>query len=292
MPSPTGCPTGTSRTRSTRGRTTTATTPSSRGTANWSTATSGYCKLSNPDVALHYWDWTEDPRAASDGQGGTVDLSLTRACSGPFSGTLNGALASVHNGGVLAGSRRADSGTRPTRRSPWSGAAGTGAPGLASDSSTMASSNGVGHRCNSGRRSGWLWSSAHNSAHGYIGGDIGGQHQAFEDPFVFLLHSNVDRCSPCGRRSWGGVAAGSRPGLRRPGRDRRGRRHPTASAAVGRHRGLRLPDRAVGGRLAGDRSQGLPASVGLVTPALYDTLPLTVDPGQPRPRRTRSVSSI
>ena len=29
--------------------------------------------------------------------------------------------------------------------------------------------------------------------HGYIGGDIGGQHGAFEDPFVFLLHSNVDR---------------------------------------------------------------------------------------------------
>jgi hypothetical protein len=34
---------------------------------------------------------------------------------------------------------------------------------------------------------------AHNSIHGYIGGDIGAQHQAFEDPFVFLLHANVDR---------------------------------------------------------------------------------------------------
>ena len=32
---------------------------------------------SKPDVALHYWDWTEDPRAASDGQGGTVDLTDT-----------------------------------------------------------------------------------------------------------------------------------------------------------------------------------------------------------------------
>jgi hypothetical protein len=30
-------------------------------------------------------------------------------------------------------------------------------------------------------------------AHGYIGGTIGGPHTSFRDPFVFLLHSNVDR---------------------------------------------------------------------------------------------------
>src|SRR5712692_4853531 len=35
--------------------------------------------------------------------------------------------------------------------------------------------------------------SAHNSAHGYIGGSIGKQHFSFHDPFVFLLHSNQDR---------------------------------------------------------------------------------------------------
>ena len=35
--------------------------------------------------------------------------------------------------------------------------------------------------------------SDHNYAHGYIGGTIGEQHTAFRDPFVFLLHSNVDR---------------------------------------------------------------------------------------------------
>jgi len=34
---------------------------------------------------------------------------------------------------------------------------------------------------------------AHNSAHGYIGGTIGNPHTSFRDPFVFLLHSNVDR---------------------------------------------------------------------------------------------------
>jgi len=34
---------------------------------------------------------------------------------------------------------------------------------------------------------------AHNTVHGYIGGTIGNPHYSFHDPFVFLLHSNVDR---------------------------------------------------------------------------------------------------
>ena len=33
----------------------------------------------------------------------------------------------------------------------------------------------------------------HNIAHGYIGGTLGDPHRSFRDPFVFLLHSNVDR---------------------------------------------------------------------------------------------------
>lgn len=33
----------------------------------------------------------------------------------------------------------------------------------------------------------------HGGAHGYIGGTIGFSHTAFRDPFVYLLHSNVDR---------------------------------------------------------------------------------------------------
>lgn len=35
--------------------------------------------------------------------------------------------------------------------------------------------------------------SVHNRAHEYIGGTIGDPHTSFRDPFVFLLHSNVDR---------------------------------------------------------------------------------------------------
>lgn len=32
----------------------------------------------------------------------------------------------------------------------------------------------------------------HNTAHNYIGGTIGDPHTSFRDPFVFLIHSNVD----------------------------------------------------------------------------------------------------
>jgi len=33
----------------------------------------------------------------------------------------------------------------------------------------------------------------HNNGHNYIGGNLGDPHISFRDPFVFLLHSNVDR---------------------------------------------------------------------------------------------------
>ena len=34
---------------------------------------------------------------------------------------------------------------------------------------------------------------AHNQAHSFIGGTLGNSHFSFHDPFVFLLHSNMDR---------------------------------------------------------------------------------------------------
>ena len=44
----------------------------------------------NPDMALHYWDWTTDPRASDDGNGGVVNL-----CTDPTFGTANGMVAGV-----------------------------------------------------------------------------------------------------------------------------------------------------------------------------------------------------
>jgi hypothetical protein len=147
---------------------------------------------SNPDVALHYWDWTEDPRAASDGQGGTVAL-LSTALLGTANGMLDGPLASVHNGGNLAGSRdqtgdRADPPREVTRNCQ------SGAPGVASDNNIITSADALpqAQQWTQFRQS---LESSHNSAHLYFGpgSTIFDAHRAFEDPFVFLLHSNVDR---------------------------------------------------------------------------------------------------
>lgn len=144
---------------------------------------------SNPDVALHYWDWTQDPRAASDGQGGTVDLS-SDTLFGTMNGMVDGPLAALHNGGVLAGSREQTGNPADPPQSVERDAGA--ATGIASDASIIGSADGLAQaqQWNAFRSELESW---HGSAHGYVGGDIGGQHQAFEDPFVFLLHSNVDR---------------------------------------------------------------------------------------------------
>lgn len=146
----------------------------------------------NPDVAAHYWDWTQDPRAASDGQGGTLSL-LSSALFGTASGTLDGPLAALHNGGVLAGSRDATgSFTDPPRE--VTRACAPGAPGVDSDAAILISADALPQA--------QQWSafrtaleSSHNAAHGFfgVGSTIWDSHRAFEDPFVFLLHSNVDR---------------------------------------------------------------------------------------------------
>jgi hypothetical protein len=46
---------------------------------------------------------------------------------------------------------------------------------------------------------------AHAAAHSYIGGDLGDPHISFRDPFVFLLHSNVDRLWAMWQRKNGAV---------------------------------------------------------------------------------------
>ena len=146
----------------------------------------------DPDVALHYWDWTEDPRAASDGAGGTVNL-LSSTLFGTDSGLLDGPLASLHHGGVFAGSRN-DTGNPADPPQSITRACGAGGPGTASDVANLTSADGLPQA--------QQWTTfrqavedSHNTAHGFFGfgSSIGNAHTSFEDPFVYLLHSNVDR---------------------------------------------------------------------------------------------------
>jgi hypothetical protein len=149
----------------------------------------------DPDVALHYWDWTEDPRQASDGNGGTVNL-CTDAHMGAAIGTVTGTLAPLHNNGQLAGSRddTGDPADPPIKIHRNLSATVPAPPGVSSDSTILHGADALPQA--------QQWTkfrndteSSHDAAHGYFGegSNIKQIHSAFEDPFVFLLHSNVDR---------------------------------------------------------------------------------------------------
>ena len=126
----------------------------------------------DPDLSLHYWDWTDDITAADDGSGGTVDL-LTSAFMGGTSGVIGDPFSSFP---------------------PFSRDVDSGAPGVQSDAAIISSTNGIAQDEQFAIfREVIRLSPNHNSVHTYIGGNIGFQHSAFEDPLVFLLHSNVDR---------------------------------------------------------------------------------------------------
>lgn len=136
----------------------------------------------DPTLSLHYWDWTTDPRMSPDGGGGFVNLFSTGATG--FMGSSAG----------LAGP--------PLDAFPVTRALGTGPPAVASDAAIVGTGNSAPQQQQYGLMR-FALEAAHNAIHGYIGGTIGFGHTAFEDPFVFLLHSNVDRLWACWQRAPG-----------------------------------------------------------------------------------------
>lgn len=146
----------------------------------------------DPTVALHYWDWQTDPRGSPDGAGGTVNLFST-GFMGSASGRAGPPLDGFDNAGSLPGSRDdtrnpADP-PREIRRN-----LDPGAPALAGDAVILAAGNGL-PEAEQWQEVREAIEDAHNTAHVYFGdgSSIRAAHRSFEDPFVFLLHSNVDR---------------------------------------------------------------------------------------------------
>ena len=126
----------------------------------------------DPELSLHYWDWTTDPRPAL----------FTPQFMGSATGDAGSPLQDFESteGG----------GHTHIWRSVNRGAAG--APRLASDSNIVTAGDAD---LQPAQYHAFLRAAqeAHNAAHGYIGGSIGIQHFSFHDPFVFLIHSNLDR---------------------------------------------------------------------------------------------------
>jgi hypothetical protein len=139
----------------------------------------------DPQLSLHYWDWNTDPASLF---------------TSGFMGSANGDAGEPWLSGKLyvpgADPYRGDSAFDPAHSNPYdpprtltrnkaAGAPPTGTPAWPSDADILAAPDFPTMRNR--------LESAHNESHGYIGGTIGDSHTSFRDPFVFLLHSNVDR---------------------------------------------------------------------------------------------------
>jgi hypothetical protein len=146
-------------------------------------------RLINPQLSMHYWDWTQDPRSipnANLGGGVTGTLNLFSADFMGYGGaSLNLIGAPWQTAGYYV------PGANPHR----DGVGGTAAdPPVAVNRSVnglpIGSDNGV---ITAGDYAVMrnLLEASHDAMHGFV--NMGGQHISFRDPFVFLLHSNVDR---------------------------------------------------------------------------------------------------
>jgi hypothetical protein len=129
----------------------------------------------DPDLSLHYWDWNEDPHDL-------FDASFMGSASGnagaPWENTIYNPGEANHRDVTF---NPADPPNALTRGLP------SGGPSLGpTDANIIGAADYPTMR--------GLMESKHDDAHSqYIGGTIGQVHSAFRDPFVFLLHSNVDR---------------------------------------------------------------------------------------------------
>jgi hypothetical protein len=143
----------------------------------------------DPRLSLHYWDWTTDPRVPSADR---VALFTQSFMGNPnnSAGTPLGNFESTEITGDPLVGEPGDSIHDHIWRFVNEG--NPGAPGIASDQDIVTAGDSLptGFQFPMFRI---VLESAHDTAHGYIGGTIGRQHFSFHDPFVFLIHSNVDR---------------------------------------------------------------------------------------------------
>ncbi|MFV1982199.1 MAG: tyrosinase family protein [Thiohalomonadales bacterium] len=148
----------------------------------------------NPEVSLHYWDWTTDPRHSPDAKGGFVNL-FTADFIGNSEGIAGPPLSGkFDNNGVFEGSRDqtqnpVDPPQQITRQMQ------AGIPTITSDLDIINSANHLPQEQQ------WQFFRVnledggihHNRMHGWVGGNLASGDTAFEDPFVYLFHANIDR---------------------------------------------------------------------------------------------------
>lgn len=152
----------------------------------------------NPLLSLHYWDWTQDPTNipnANLGGGLTGTLNLFTPDFMGYGGSTPQPIGPPWQN--AAAPWRSDGFYVPDASPDRDGPGGTPAdpPTVVNRSVVGSPASAAGDTAivNAGDYADMrqLLESVHNAMHGFV--RMGGQHISFRDPFVFLLHSNVDR---------------------------------------------------------------------------------------------------
>jgi hypothetical protein len=154
----------------------------------------GLLREINPQLSLHYWNWTEDPReipSANVGDGRTGTLNLFTDDFMGYGGEDSKPIgepwlsAGYYVPGALNHRDATENPADPPRNVRRSVGNVNGPPiaEAADDQAIVAAGDYAVMRD--------LLEKVHDNMHGFVA--MGGQHISFRDPFVFLLHSNVDR---------------------------------------------------------------------------------------------------
>jgi len=150
----------------------------------------GLVREINPKLSLHYWDWTQNPNAVpganlGGGSTGTLDL-LTSGFFG-YGGSTSAPIGEPWLGAgyyVPGASPNRDTSGNPADPPTTVVRSVGGSP------ASVSGDNAVVDAANFPAMRGLL-EGVHNAMHGFV--NMGGAHVSFRDPFVFLLHSNMDR---------------------------------------------------------------------------------------------------
>ena len=158
----------------------------------------------DPDLSLHYWDWNTDPAPLftnsfmGNANGDAGDPWLKNGFYNPNpvgdafrDDTIHALNQPTPNPSTWSYDLHANPADPPQHltRNKAAGPPPVGQPGWPADSALIAA-NTFSDFNNLTPGSGL---GSHGSAHVYIGGTLANPHLSFRDPFVFLLHSNLDR---------------------------------------------------------------------------------------------------
>jgi len=140
----------------------------------------------DPRLSLHYWDWTTDPRTTI---GDRVDL-FTTSFMGSATGNAGSPLQDFESTEITGDPAEGIPGDG-VHDHIWRDVAATaanpdGTPALDPDTTILMHGDFTSFAAS-------LKAAHDDTAHSYIGGTLTNPHFSFHDPFVFLLHSNLDR---------------------------------------------------------------------------------------------------